>query len=257
MDNPTAKRLSQAFTVIELLVVVAIIAVLAAMLLPVFAQAREAARQTACFSNLRQIGLATRMYMQDWDDRFPQTKRTDAQPQIDDADGSIEEPDSGSVFAMILPYTGHGGQSDEDHLFQQKLFACPSDPKPFDPACPDVLNIGGPHVISYLVNGYFVWGLSDAGVGRPASTILYAERRSEAVSVPLADPYCDDIYHPWFYPPINPLAPANEMDELTGAIAARRHREGSNFVFADGHSGWKRFSQTFSPPAIDLHTPLP
>src|SRR5207302_5509949 len=141
------------------------------------------------------------------------TKRTDAQPQIDDADGSIEEPDSGSIFAMILPYTGHGGRSDEDQLFQQRLFACPSDPQPFDPVCPDVLNVGGPHVISYLVNGYFVWGLIDAGVGRPASTILYAERRSQAVLDPPADPFCDDIYHPWFYPPLNALAPANEMDE--------------------------------------------
>jgi prepilin-type N-terminal cleavage/methylation domain-containing protein/prepilin-type processing-associated H-X9-DG protein len=248
---------ANAFTLIELLVVIAIISVLAAILLPVFAQARESARKITCLSNERQIGMATRMYVQDYDDRFPQSKRTDSQPQIDDADGSIEDPDNGSIFAMILPYTGHGGRSDEDHLFQQKLFACPSDPAPFDPSCPDVLNVGGPHVISYLVNGYFVWGISDPGVGRPVSTILYAERRSQAISNPAAGPFCDDIYHPWFYPPANAAAPANEMDEVTGAIAARRHQLGSNFVFADGHAAWKRFSQTFSPPSVDLHTPQP
>ena len=55
------------FTLIELLVVIAVIAVLAAILFPVFAQAREKARQTACLSNQKQIALAARMYMQDWD----------------------------------------------------------------------------------------------------------------------------------------------------------------------------------------------
>ena len=58
-------------TLVELLIVVAIIALLAALLFPVFAKIRERGRQTVCLSNLRQLGLATALYAQDSDDRYP------------------------------------------------------------------------------------------------------------------------------------------------------------------------------------------
>src|SRR5689334_19854674 len=63
-------RSSRAFTLIELLVVIAIIAILAAILFPVFAQARESARQAQCASNFHQIGLAMRMYITDYDETW-------------------------------------------------------------------------------------------------------------------------------------------------------------------------------------------
>src|SRR6266511_1516430 len=62
-----------AFTLIELLVVIAIIAILAAILFPVFARARESARKAACTSNVKQIGLAWMMYVQDYDEVYPPT----------------------------------------------------------------------------------------------------------------------------------------------------------------------------------------
>lgn len=65
------RRSSRGFTLIELLVVIAIIAILAAILFPVFAQAREKARTASSGSNARQLGLAVRMYVQDYDERFP------------------------------------------------------------------------------------------------------------------------------------------------------------------------------------------
>src|SRR5579871_3504640 len=65
------RRQHSAFTLIELLVVIAIIAILAAILFPVFAQAREKARQTSCLSNMKQEGLASLMYAQDYDETLP------------------------------------------------------------------------------------------------------------------------------------------------------------------------------------------
>lgn len=64
-------RVNKAFTLIELLVVIAIIAILAAILFPVFAQARSKARQAACLSNMKQIGLGSMMYAQDYDEVMP------------------------------------------------------------------------------------------------------------------------------------------------------------------------------------------
>src|SRR5690348_12135480 len=79
------RRSHAGFTLIELLVVIAIIAILAAILFPVFARAREQARRSVCKSNMKQIGLAMAMYLQDYDQMFPPgglkeweaTKKTD------------------------------------------------------------------------------------------------------------------------------------------------------------------------------------
>src|SRR5258706_1742533 len=73
MEQPMQrnKLYRSGFTLIELLVVIAIIAILAAILFPVFATAREKARQASCQSNLKQLGLATMMYATDYDGTFP------------------------------------------------------------------------------------------------------------------------------------------------------------------------------------------
>src|SRR5687767_1320699 len=89
----------RAFTLIELLVVIAVIAVLAAILFPVFAQAREVARKTACASNVRQLGTAFAMYAQDYDDTLPLASYTGAP-------GSTK-PDNFGAFRwpwQVLPY---------------------------------------------------------------------------------------------------------------------------------------------------------
>ena len=92
------------FTLIELLVVIAIIAILAAILFPVFARAREQARKTSCVSNLRQIGAATLMYAQDYDEILPPVNL-----------GACPGPTSVSWADMIFPYVRN-----------EKVFDCPS-----------------------------------------------------------------------------------------------------------------------------------
>jgi prepilin-type N-terminal cleavage/methylation domain-containing protein/prepilin-type processing-associated H-X9-DG protein len=90
------------FTLIELLVVIAIIAILAAILFPVFAQAREKARQTTCLSNLKQIGLGVMMYAQDYDEAYPSAS------VYGDADGVDSWHAQGSgrqIKDLIVPYT--------------------------------------------------------------------------------------------------------------------------------------------------------
>lgn len=101
-------RAPHAFTLIELLVVIAIIAILAAILFPVFAQAREKARQSACTNNLRQIGTGMMMYSQDYDETYPLT-------QYDSTDTTYAR--SNSWRTQIHPY-----------IKNTDVFTCPSNP---------------------------------------------------------------------------------------------------------------------------------
>lgn len=77
MANPAMRQRMSGFTLIELLVVIAIIAILAAILFPVFAQAREKARQTSCLNNMKQLATASMQYIQDYDETWPIALPTD------------------------------------------------------------------------------------------------------------------------------------------------------------------------------------
>jgi prepilin-type N-terminal cleavage/methylation domain-containing protein/prepilin-type processing-associated H-X9-DG protein len=102
------------FTLIELLVVIAIIAILAAILFPVFAQAREKARQISCASNLKQLGLAVIMYQQDNDEFYPIGNSLWAQQPS----GAITFGNTAQMWPNeILPYVKSVG-----------VFVCPDDP---------------------------------------------------------------------------------------------------------------------------------
>ncbi len=100
---------SKGFTLIELLVVIAIIAILAAILFPVFGQAREKAREITCISNLRQIGTAIRMYVQDYDEAFPIFHAYNSNP-------GPGQPGHKGIEVELEPYTKN-----------RDIFRCPND----------------------------------------------------------------------------------------------------------------------------------
>jgi prepilin-type N-terminal cleavage/methylation domain-containing protein/prepilin-type processing-associated H-X9-DG protein len=113
----------KAFTLIELLVVIAIIAILAAILFPVFSQAREKARGATCLSNLKQIGLGVMMYVQDYDETFPMSQY---------GGGNTGVPQQ-AWYSVIYPYIKNGdryrdAQGVEYSWGTSGIFACPSFP---------------------------------------------------------------------------------------------------------------------------------
>src|SRR5579862_8540373 len=105
-------RFRKGFTLIELLVVIAIIAILAAILFPVFAQARERARSASCLSNTKQLGLAEMMYTQDYDEVYWSCPWPGG-----GQDGIVNPANNGTTFwsDLLMPYIKNTG-----------IFNCPS-----------------------------------------------------------------------------------------------------------------------------------
>lgn len=150
-----ASRAKSGFTLIELLVVIAILAILAAILFPVFAQAREKARATSCLSNLKQIGLAVTMYTQDWEGYPMMSSPPETKPRT-------RWPD------YIQPYVKN-----------EKLFLCPSASQevfrnPFAHN-PDSFYGGYGYNYQYLGNSRFPWTATEAMITVPAETIVLAD----------------------------------------------------------------------------------
>lgn len=217
-------------TLIEVLVVVAIIAFLIAVLLPSFTSAREQAKQTVCLSNMRQMGIAAGMYADENDDYFPLSEHgsQDAawiramQPQGgDDQVYRCPSDESGDWFN---PADSAAQQlvNDRRASYGLSIYISPTLKPP--PGAPDPTPRYGYERRTYL--------------RRPAETVLFGE----FVETDGNDVFADHIHaDQWLPHPLTGVATAVPKDE----VAIERHREKSNYTMADGHTAWRDFETTF------------
>jgi prepilin-type N-terminal cleavage/methylation domain-containing protein/prepilin-type processing-associated H-X9-DG protein len=240
----------RAFTLIELLVVIAIIAILAAILFPVFARVREKARQTACLSNMKQLGLAYTQYLEDFDEEYPPT--------------SFGEPHGWA--GVIYPYVKSTG-----------LYKCPDDstapvtsgnltavPVSYE----QNTNLGGPVG--------FGAGIKLAQLNAPSSTVLLLECSGSVVVVTDIDEDTAALTAKpiggWQSPDSNGVncsglwgggncavyatgSPFGGRAEPAAVAGTARHTTGSNFLATDGHVKYLQPSQVSTGQAGTLGQP--
>jgi prepilin-type N-terminal cleavage/methylation domain-containing protein/prepilin-type processing-associated H-X9-DG protein len=213
-----------AFTLIELLVVIAIIAILAAILFPVFAKAREKARQVTCSSNLKQIGLALLQYTQDYDEVMPNAHT-----------GPSNTSDNVSSYKwndQIYPYTK-----------SVQVFHCPDDSGVSGGTGNYVFwqNLTAPSNAYYgsygIVTSY--WDGTDDAVG-PGNAIPIGKLQSPASTAWVADS-SDSFEITWKNKAANPTA---AITSGSPSLAQMMFRHGgpdiANVLFCDGHVKSKR-----------------
>jgi prepilin-type N-terminal cleavage/methylation domain-containing protein/prepilin-type processing-associated H-X9-DG protein len=232
MNTLRRRRLTNAgsgFTLIELLVVIAIIAILAAILFPVFPKAREKARQTACLSNERQIGLALMQYVQDYDETWP-----------------CGRYNGGGTFL-----TGKGwAQGTFPYVKNAGLFTCPSDDTTVPTGAPNN------NVMSYAMNSNLA-AITDAALTKPAMTVGLVEvsgndgyirdmngldDRAPAAHGPIVatDGSAGGLDRGSYRTGILGFPARDPAVARVNRMGVPRHNEGSNFLCADGHAKWAR-----------------
>lgn len=235
------------FTLIELLVVIAIIAILAAILFPVFAQAREAARKTSCTSNVKQLMTGMMMYTQDYDERFPGWCAGCATP---DAWGLPQG--TGWWMNQIQPYVKNYG-----------LYNCPSDGRPDSQRTAwgyaVQLGSGQPYRCSYGANEWIVNATSNynklASLPIPASTAVIADCVGPLFNdwdggQGLYDRVGCSRYNDWGHWS-SPYNDWNQWDRFAG------HQGGNVFGYGDGHAKFIQDRKLLNTANGDPNNPRP
>jgi prepilin-type N-terminal cleavage/methylation domain-containing protein/prepilin-type processing-associated H-X9-DG protein len=226
-------RSQRAFTLIELLVVIAIIAILAAILFPVFARAREAARATACKSNLRQLATGLMMYVQDHDEMFPRSNQTATVADCNAAPGGCWFP-SGNASLIFWP------QLAQAYVKSFGIWLCPNGSRDAIPT---------PYYGHYGANRYVLrrrMGVDNrnssimAEIQAAASTYLCFD--SGSYSMDAAQDVLNQRGNFWYLPgtgdakKIAPNAPPLDPADLNPDFFNGRHSGGGmNIAFCDGH----------------------
>lgn len=168
------------FTLIETLIVMALITILAAMLFPVFAQAREKVRQTTCASNLRQIGNGVALYRMDYDEAFPFA--VDPVWRCFPADykkDGIDVFQSGTLAELLQPYS-----------HSHEIFHCPSDTGPVPACLPQKPTLFASQGISYYLDDTFTrYHLTESNLTNPANHYYAGDYQQKWHTFPEADYY--------------------------------------------------------------------
>jgi len=208
------------FTLIELLVVIAIIAILAAILFPVFAQAREKARATTCLSNFKQLGTAVTMYQQDYEGAYPLAWYPGGEYGFD----CVLQPYVKNLQVFDCP---SNTTSPRWWAGYKKYFNIDKPGIPGDYAMNGDLaarDQNGKRVKDAAVRG----GLNEASVQNPADTILMTEIwNTRGATGP---------QHEIF---------TTQKNDVCERIPFKIHQGGSNYNFADGHAKWERVEATW------------
>ena len=228
-------RKSRAFTLIELLVVVAIISILAAILFPVFARARENARRASCLSNLKQMGLAMMMYVQDYDETYPETivRVTTGTPASAMPDGVFWV--SGYIFWPQLLYPYHQNI---------QMFWCPSSSISYTGASTSkhVPGNGQYGANSLLMPTDYVSTVKLASVQSAATTYAFMDWGTYSATWYQAVTSSGNVY---YMPGMGQIGGSCSSITTTTNIPdcqSGRHFDGLNVAFADGHAKWLKGS---------------
>ena len=233
------------FTLIELLVVIAIIAILAAILFPVFAQAREKGRQASCTSNMKQIGLAMLMYCGDYDEMFPYGASNAVTPTATWYD--LVEPYV-KVGAQGFGFVAPGGVQKGFYICpsfsNQQIPLLPGDPSPvvLPPAqvTPAMSYAANGHLIPMYNKAFNAWfpgkGIAALPVIEvPATVVLSAHAQGTRPSIGGDDwtSGCTGLEEG-----LPPGAPVAQGGAQNYCAARFKHNLGSVYQLADGHAKW-------------------
>ena len=234
------RRGNQAFTLIELLVVIAIIAILAAMLLPALAAAKEKAKRSQCFSNIRQVGIGCLMYAGDYGDKLFAPRQS----------GQSFNP-VGVDVSLLSTLTGYGMMVKTNASEQNNIWSCPERnflPR-VDPYDSTIVAVGYQYFggVTYWNNS-----ASSSPIASPPSPVKLGGSRprwclAAESNCRITNPFGSYTFVGWG----GDGATVGETPRVPHPSHAGTHPAGGNILFVDGSANWVKFEKMYFMNTFD------